>query len=138
MREPVTLMVSIMGRPAYRIQTPQDSLAAKAWVENQFKKSPFWLEVDDEGQTDFDRRYEAEQAWKKKKSGADALQAWCETWLRTDDWVKLKNAIRAARLTTEKKSIEIDYEAWLELKDYADRKKLTLSQAILALTKARK
>lgn len=131
-------MVSIMGRPAYRIQSSQDTLAAEAWVENQLKKSAFWLETDNEGKTDFDRRYAAEQAWKKKKRGSEAVQEWCETWLRNEDWVKLKNAIRAARLTTEKKSIEIDYPAWLALKDYAGRKELTLSEAILALTKTRK
>lgn len=122
-----------MARPAYAI-TPEDAFAAKQWVENQLKKNMLWLETDEHGVVDFDRRYNAEQEWKKVDRTAHGLQQWCSTWLRSGDWVKLKNAIRAARVDTQKKNIDLEYAAWMELRNYCDAKGgITFSEAVLEL-----
>lgn len=123
-----------MGRPAYQIESKADSITTHKWVEGQLRKAS-WLEYDEEGQFDFEHRYAAEQTFKKLDyANAEQLQAWCETWLRTEDWTRLKTTIRAKRHNAEKskdkKNINVDYNAWIKLSALADAWDCTLSEAI--------
>lgn len=123
-----------MGRPTYKI-TEQDTAAAHTWIQNQLHKNPFWLDADNDGQRDFDRRYAATKAFDSVRwSEANELQAWCETWLRKEDWARLKTTIRAKRhnaeKSKEKKNINVEYNAWLKLSSLANAWDCTLSEAI--------
>jgi len=61
------------------------------------------------------------------------LNEWCEKFLTSKDWSKLKTSIRAGRNRKDKgkrKSIDIDFEAWCKLSAISDSEGLTNSQII--------
>lgn len=63
------------------------------------------------------------------------LQAWCDKWLAADDMRRLWNALRqqAHKERYKLKRIPLRYDTWLNLSMYAERKGLTLGDAIDAL-----
>lgn len=63
------------------------------------------------------------------------LQAWCEKWLATDDMRRMWNALRQQthKERYKLKRIPLRYDTWLNLSMYAEKKGLTLGDAIDSL-----
>lgn len=123
-----------MGRPAYKI-TKADWQAANEWITNQLQNL-FWLDSDEKGKHLPSNRWQAEKAWKEiDQTDPESLQTWSEEWLRPRDWARMKTSIRVARsrAINHKKTINLDYEAWLDLSGRAEEWNLTLSETVLKL-----
>ena len=67
----------------------------------------------------------------------DELQAWCDKWLATDDMRRMWNALRQQthKERYKLKRIPLRYDTWLNLSMYAEKKGLTLGDAIDSLLK---
>lgn len=112
-----------MGRQRYRI-TSADHWFARRWIEKKLK-NPLWL-----GET---RTYAASQDWQSQPERVDTINIWCETWLNHNEWIQMKNAIRAARKradNNEVKNVTLSHYAWSVLSFWAKRDGCTLSEVI--------
>ncbi len=112
-----------MARAKYNI-TSQDCWFARRWIEKKLE-NPTWLADN--------RNYPAKHALMRVRDGADALNAWCETWLKKTHWTQMKNAIRAARKRSkgvDTKTITLTQQAWFILDYYAQKDGCTLSEVI--------
>lgn len=65
----------------------------------------------------------------------DELQVWCDKWLATNDMRRMWNALRQQthKERYKLKRIPLRYDTWLNLSMYAEKKGLTLGEAIDAL-----
>ena len=65
----------------------------------------------------------------------EKLQAWCDKWLDADDMRRMWNALRQQthKERYKLKRIPLRYNTWLNLSMYAEKKGLTLGDAIDSL-----
>lgn len=117
-----------MARSRYII-TDSDHWFAYRWIEKKLK-NPAWL-----GEY---RTYKAGRTFQLIEENGignrtEKLNRWCETWLTSDEWTQLKNAIRASRRRArqpETKTVTLSRNAWEILAYYADRDGVTLSEVV--------
>ncbi|PCI44430.1 MAG: hypothetical protein COB41_04440 [Proteobacteria bacterium] len=112
-----------MARKKYDI-TNQDCWFARRWIERKLE-NPIWLPEN--------RTYPAKHALSRVKDGSDALNKWCELWLKKAQWLQMKNAIRAARKRArgvDTKTITLTQNAWFILDYHAQQENCTLSEVI--------
>lgn len=119
-----------MGRAKYTI-TEKDLWEAWNWIrtKTQFFDRGFSSRMD------FDAYLEAKQELKQIKSdNLEDTNAWCEKWLDTRAWNRLKTTVRAKRMRSgssgKKKQVTFDYNAWLILSAIAEAENITLSDVI--------
>jgi macrodomain Ter protein organizer (MatP/YcbG family) len=115
----------IMGRPAYKI-TDSDYVIAYNYIADGMTRGDI---SDTNGYMRF-----------RNADTADKLQAWCDDYLEKESWQRLKNAVLAARkrqrdrvARRRKKSVDLDWNAWLCLSSMAREEGRTLSEMILAM-----
>lgn len=121
-----------MAKPKYKI-TKDDYYTAEGWMER--KASALSLENEN---PELSRR--AMKEFENRTTGIgcqEALNAWAEKYLSTEEWVKMKNAIRAQRKrqsdrrsSQRKVSIDISVTASCILREISKRDNVTLSQVI--------
>ena len=83
--------------------------------------------------------FNAKRAFNRSKDDETKLNRWCETWLNSEQWIKLKDSLRAARKRLNDfiddngppVTITISREAWLMLSSLSKRNHLTLSEFII-------
>lgn len=117
-----------MARQRYHI-TASDRWFAHRWIEKKLE-NPSWL-------GDY-RTFKASRAFdllneSKTLDPTENLNRWCESWLKSDEWTQLKNAIRASRRRAAKpgtKTVTLSHNAWAILNYVATQEKCTLSEAI--------
>jgi macrodomain Ter protein organizer (MatP/YcbG family) len=121
-----------MAKPKYKI-TNNDYDTAERWMER--KASALSLgnenrELSRQAMKDFEIQI-------KSSGRLEALNAWAEKYLSTEEWVKMKNAIRAQRKRQSdqrsfqrKISIDISVTASCILREISKRDNVTLSQVI--------
>ncbi|WP_303818632.1 macrodomain Ter protein MatP [Actinobacillus minor] len=71
----------------------------------------------------------------------EEIEKWIKSEMTAEQRKKMRQSIRARRkrffnaekLSTKKKSIDLEYASWLQLSKYANEKEMTLSQAVLHL-----
>lgn len=117
-----------MARNRYVI-TDSDHWFACRWVEKKLK-NPSWL-----GEYRTYKASRALQLLEESEIGnrTEKLNRWCETWLRSEEWTQLKNAVRASRRRAKQpdiKTVTLSRNAWEILTYYADRDGVTLSEVI--------
>jgi len=79
------------------------------------------------------RTYPAKHALSRVRDDANALNRWCELWLKKAQWTQMKNAIRAARKRSrgvDTKTITLTQNAWFILDYHAQKENCTLSEVI--------
>jgi len=119
-----------MSRKRYII-TPSDLSAAEKYLHRKLHEETLF---DDD-----DRYPNAKRAFSRARGDAIKLNRWCESWLNTDQWIKLKASLRAARKRLNDYigdngppvTITISRDAWRILSDLSKRNKLTLSEFII-------
>lgn len=119
-----------MSRQRYTI-TSFDLSAAEKYLHRKLHEETLF--DDDE------LYFNAKRAFSKARGDAIKLNRWCEKWLNTDQWVKLKASLRAARKRLNDYiddngppvTITISREAWQILSALSKRDKLTLSEFIV-------
>ncbi len=81
-----------MARPKYILQK-SDGLTAWAWINGKIRSYSLGFSANTA------RSVEAKQALEATKSGRHhkKLNTWAETYLTTEEWVQLKNTLRARR-----------------------------------------
>jgi len=113
-----------MARPKYTIDR-NDAAFAWRWIDKKLA-NPLWL-----GET---RTYAAYQNFNQlKENDLAALNQWCETWLGSEEWTQLKNAVRTSRKrsrSNEVKNVTLSRYAWSVLDFWARRDGCTLSEVI--------
>ncbi len=70
-----------------------------------------------------------------------AIEKWIKAEMTPEQKKKMRQSIRARRkrffnaekITTKKKSIDLEYASWLQLSKYANEQEMTLSEAVLHL-----
>ena len=75
------------------------------------------------------------------QNSPDEIEKWVKTEMTAEQRKKMRQSIRARRkrffnaekITTKKKSIDLEYASWLQLSKYANAQGVTLSQAVLQL-----
>jgi len=81
----------------------------------------------------------ARRSFSKARADAEKLNRWCENHLNSEQWIQLKNAIRAARKRKNDQTgtnqppatITISRDAWTVLSDLSKHHGLTLSEFII-------
>jgi macrodomain Ter protein organizer (MatP/YcbG family) len=117
-----------MVRSRYTITEP-DMAAALAYIGSKLR-DPWWPSEDTTAQV------KAERGFRMAKRDPVTLNRWCEKHLSADQWIQLKNAIRAARKRTADlsrdplKSVTLSHKAWQIISDLAKRDGVTLSELI--------
>lgn len=119
-----------MGRAKYTI-TEQDLWDAWSWIRTQ-------TDVFDRGfssRLDVDAYLEAKKELEPINSdNLEGTNAWCEKWLDSRAWNRLKTTVRAKRMRStsrrQKKQVTFDYNAWLMLSAIADAENITLSDVV--------
>jgi len=119
-----------MSRPRYII-TPSDLSAAEKYLHRKLHEETLF---DDD-----DLYPNAKRAFSRSRGDAIKLNRWCETWLNSEQWVKLKASLRAARKRLNDYindngppvTITISRDAWKILSALSKRNKLTLSEFII-------
>jgi len=112
-----------VARQRYNI-TNHDHWFARRWIERKLE-NPTWLPKN--------RTYPAKHALSRVRDGAEALNKWCELWLKKTQWTQMKNAIRAARKRSrgvDTKTITLTQNAWFILDYHAQQENCTLSEVI--------
>lgn len=117
-----------MARKRYTI-TDGDRWFACRWIEKKLK-NPSWLGEH--------RTYKASRGFELINESSihhptESLNRWCESWLRSQEWEQLKNAIRASRRRAhnpDSKTVTLSRNAWLLLNYVATKEMCTLSEAI--------
>lgn len=117
-----------MARQRYCI-TPSDRWFAHRWIEKKLE-NPSWL-------GDY-RTFKASRAFEvlgesKIHDPTDSLNRWCESWLCSEEWIQLKNAIRASRRRATSpgtKTVTLSHNAWAILNYIATKEGGTLSEVI--------
>ena len=117
-----------MARQRYKL-TDSDRWFAQRWIETKLE-NPVWLGEH--------RTYKATRSFElltesRMGNPTDSLNRWCETWLKSDEWTQLKNAIRASRRRANQpgtKTVTLSHNAWALLDFVASRDGCTLSEAI--------
>ena len=83
------------------------------------------------------RQANAAAKYDERKKGLDNINAWAEQWLSSENWVQLKNAVRAARkrastsVRDKPKNVTLSREAHTILSELADVEGLTMSEFIV-------
>jgi len=120
-----------MPKKKYTI-VKSDLLFARRWIDNKFNAKDyksFSVYMRNRQCVDF-----ALQEYQEVDFRATTkLNEWCEKFLTSKDWSKLKTSIRAGRNRKDKgnrKSIDIDFEAWCKLSAISDSESLTISEII--------
>ncbi len=119
-----------MSRKRYII-TPSDLSTAEKYLHRKLHEETLF---DDD-----DLHINAKRAFSRARGDAIKLNRWCETWLNSEQWVKLKASLRAARKRLNDYidengppvTITISRDAWKILSALSKRNKLTLSEFII-------
>jgi len=119
-----------MARQRYTI-TEFDLSAAEKYLDRKLHEETLF---DDD-----DQYLKAKRAFSKARSDEIKLNRWCENWLNTDQWIKLKASLRAARKRLNDYiddkgppvTITLSREAWQMLSALSKRNQLTLSEFII-------
>jgi len=119
-----------MARQRYTM-TEFDLSAAEKYLHRKLHEKTLF---DDD-----DRYINAKRAFSKARGDEIKLNRWCEHWLNTDQWIKLKASLRAARKRLNDYlddngppvTITISREAWQILSSLSKHNKLTLSEFII-------
>jgi macrodomain Ter protein organizer (MatP/YcbG family) len=117
-----------MARQRYKL-IESDRWFAHRWIEKKLE-DPTWL-----GEY---RTYKATRAFElhnesRTQNPTESLNRWCETWLKSDEWTQLKNAIRASRRRANQpgtKTVTLSHNAWSLLDYVATKEACTLSETI--------
>ena len=84
-----------MARPKFVIETKEDIRNATHWISGQFN-NVFKFNFPCE---DFEQVDEAKDEFNNlNNNDSSKLNIWCEKWLDSQQWMKLKGSIRAKRL----------------------------------------
>ena len=126
-----------MARAKYQITTDQDTWSAMDWLANKLDSGffPYDDMIDDEA---FIKNIRAQEAFKETDKSPESVNTWCETYMNSEQWKQLKNAIRAARLRRERKRnydkavrrIDISNRALHMLQTLSKRHGVTYSELI--------
>ncbi len=119
-----------MSRKRYII-TQSDLSAAEKYLHRKLHEETLF--DDDDGYPN------AKRAFSRARGDAIKLNRWCECWLNTDQWIKLKASLRAARKRLNDYfddngppvTITISRDAWEILSNLSKHNKLTLSEFII-------
>ncbi len=120
-----------MARPMYTI-TASDVTHARAYLEPRIRNFDVGI-AENVSHRSAERAFaEAAQEPRKEKRAA-LLNAWCEKYLSSDEWSKLKLAIRKRRerrIRTDQKTVTISGRAYSLLAKLALRDEVTYSEAL--------
>ena len=120
-----------MARGKYII-SKDDYPFAKRWVQKLI------TDILRAGRLSVKETIQAENEFDDIGRSAKKLNAWCEQYLDSGHWKKMKNSVRAARkrrldkisTTGGKKSLDIDIDAWTKLSTIAEAESLTYSAVL--------
>ncbi len=119
-----------MPRQRYII-TPFDLSAAEKYLHRKLHEETLF---------DDDNWYpNAKRAFSRARGDEIKLNRWCENWLNTEQWIKLKDSLRAARkrlndyinVNGPPVTLTISREAWKMLSTLSKHNKLTFSEFII-------
>ncbi len=126
-----------MARPKYKV-TKNDFWAVIRWLNQKLDEFDF---PEMRGR-DIDAGIMAKREFKalnqkEVKTSLDILNTWCEKWLSGEEWIQLKNAVRAQRKRKKdgasgKKPVGVDLtqSAYFILSTISKRDNITLSRVI--------
>ena len=121
-----------MPRDNYII-TSDDECHATFYLSGQLRNYGFKFR-DSASSTQAGSDYRAAAIEKTKSTRAAALNVWCEKYLSTSDWRRLKTAIRKRRerwrRSEETKTVTISAKGHKLLKQVSKRDNVTFSQAL--------
>ena len=131
-----SLRGSVMAKAKFKIENKQDHWAARSWIKG--KLEGFSFPVSDSIENSTSKNMEAEKDFNQMNDNAEQLNQWCETYLDSKQWTKLKNAIRAARMRLDRKKnydksikrIDITNQARYMLKELSKHHGVTYSGVI--------
>jgi len=113
------------GRPPYSITTGVDYVNARTYIKNAMERG--------------DISQAAGYITFRNADSAEKLQVWCDDNLDTDQFEKLKTAVRVARKRSRdykqqpRKSVDLSWPAWMALSRIAEERGVTLSDAVLMM-----
>lgn len=121
-----------MARQRYSITKDDLSYAAK-YVASRLQENDYWL-------SPAGNQSEAVEGFQQARGDYVALNSWCETWLSTEQWTTLKNAVRAARKRGRDHAgqndppvhVTLSREAWKIVSDLSKRDRVTLSEWLIS------
>ena len=122
-----------MPRAKYSI-TKEDLTHAYLYLSDRLRSwsVEFIEEAQGEPESEFDKA--VDQSKYKPAERVVNLNAWCEKYLPTDEWTKLKHAIRKRRQRQQnygdQTTVTISTEAHKYLSRVAERDDVTLSEAV--------
>ena len=121
-----------MPRAKYAI-TAEDLMHAVLYLNARIRN--YDLEFrDDIDELTAESEYREATSARKKESRAVQLNAWCEKYLTSVDWARLKSAIRKRRERTqrdgEQKTVTVSAESHRLLSRLAERDHVTYSEAL--------
>lgn len=94
-----------MARPKFVIETKEDIRNATHWISGQFN-NVFKFNFPCE---DFEQVDEAKDEFNNlNNNDSSKLNIWCEKWLDSQQWMKLKGSIRAKRLKKKRAFSEVE------------------------------
>ncbi|QDV43916.1 Macrodomain Ter protein [Stieleria neptunia] len=121
-----------MPRAKYTI-TPDDVVHATFYIRGRLQASGFEF-VDSISLENVERGFTAAADVKSRVDRAAAVNAWCETYLGSEEWKRLKTAIRKRRYRTEhydeQHTITISKKAHHLLSKVAERDDVTFSEVL--------
>jgi len=121
-----------MARPKYSI-TAADVVHAASYLKPRLQTFAMHL-LDDAPYRTAEKAFTEAIEVKAKEERATRLNAWCEKYLPTKEWVKLKTAIRKRRERKtrlgELKSISITDKAFGLLQKLSERDNVTYSDTL--------
>ncbi len=112
-----------MAKAKYKI-TKEDSPKAWLYIENK---------LSDQNYPDEEFNFENKEEFRNIQPNANSkINKWCEKHLNKKQWQQLKDSIRAkrSRAISDKKSVDLERNAWKMLSTIAKFEDVTLSQAI--------
>jgi uncharacterized protein len=121
-----------MGRPKYTI-TATDVFEAQDYLRDRLLT--FNIKLDEQVSIrTAQREFEAAIDAKSKVERASSLNSWCEKFLNTSEWTKLKTCIRKRRERRsrigEQRTVSISDKAFKLLKKIAKRDNVTYTETL--------
>ncbi len=120
-----------MARPRYTV-TPDDVVHAGTYLVNRIRNYDMRLDENVSYKT-AERTLNAAISESRKEKRAKELNAWCEKYLSSEEWSKLKLAIRKRRerrIRTDLKTVTISARAHELLSKLASRDNVTHSEVL--------
>ncbi len=128
-----------MPRPRFRI-TSDNYQAARDYLGHQIRNNT--LGIKNAAALEWNQLPHSLDR-KKAQSYAELVNDWCEEHLDSEQWSKLKNALRARRKRLsdqingdDKVTVTLSRRAWMKLSSVAETNGVTLSQAIETFLRA--